>query len=415
MTINGGSSSLKFSVFSADGTFVRILEGRIERIGLPACSMSVTGLSPADNFSKPVTGVERSAAVACLMDWIQDRFEAGALIAVGHRVVQGGPEYWTPQRITAAFLADYRQLTAFDPEHAPQEILLIEAFQTRFPQLVQIACFDTEFHHDLPRIARLLPLPRRFEAHGLRRYGFHGLSYSYLLDTLGQVAGAQAAHGRVIMAHLGSGASMAAVSHARCIDTTMGFTPASGLMMGTRCGDIDPGVASFLARSEHMSPAQFDHVVNHESGLLGVSETSSDMRDLLRLEASDVRAAEAIDLFCYQAKKWIGAYAAALGGIDTLIFAGGIGENVPTIRARICQGLSFLGIACNATRNMDNAAVISDPDGQVTIRVMRTDEELMIARSTSRVLDSAVTQGRSPGKQTSIYLTAPFPADAASS
>jgi acetate kinase len=215
------------------------------------------------------------------------------------------------------------------------------------------------------------------------------------------------------MAHLGSGASMAATSQGRCVDTTMGFTPASGLMMGTRCGDIDPGMASFLAQSENMTLAQFDRMVNHESGLLGVSETSSDMRDLLLLEASDVRAAEAVSLFCYQAKKWIGAYAAVLGGIDTLIFSGGIGENVPIVRARICEGLSFLGIECEEARNLDNAAVISSPTGRVTVRVMRTDEELMIARAASRILDGRVSGERSPNGQSSIDLPMASPLDAA--
>ena len=196
----------------------------------------------------------------------------------------------------------------------------------------------------MPSVARLLPIPRRYDAKGVRRYGFHGLSYAFLTRELGRIAGATAMNGRVILAHLGSGASMAAVLDGRSIDTTMAFTPAAGLVMGTRSGDIDPGLVSFLARSEQMTASQFDHMVNHASGLLGVSETSSDMRDLLGRESGDVRAAEAVALFCYQAKKWIGAYAAALGGLDTLVFAGGIGENAPQVRARICSGLAFIGI-----------------------------------------------------------------------
>jgi acetate kinase len=235
-------------------------------------------------------------------------------------------------------------------------------------------------------VARLLTIPRRYEALGVHRYGFHGLSYAYLMRELVRIAGAQAANGRVILAHLGNGASMAAVRDGRSIDTTMAFTPAAGLMMSTRSGDVDPGLVSFLARSEKMTAPQFDRMVNHESGLLGISETSSDMRELLGREAGDVRAAEAVALFCYQAKKWIGAYAAALGGLDTLVFAGGIGENAPPVRARICAGLGFLGIELDESRNAEAAEVISTDASRVTVRVIRTNEELMIARLVLRVL-----------------------------
>jgi acetate kinase len=249
-----------------------------------------------------------------------------------------------------------------------------------------VACFDTAFHHDLPRVARLLPIPRRYEAQGVRRYGFHGLSYAFLMGELARLAGTEAAQGRVILAHLGNGASLAAVHGGKSIDTSMGFTPAAGLVMSTRSGDLDPGLVSFMARSEQMTASQFDQMVNHESGLLGVSETSSDMRDLLAQEAGDVRAAEAVALFCYQAKKWIGSFAAALGGLDTLVFAGGIGENAPLVRARICDGLGFLGIELNETRNAKSAPLISPDAGRVAVRVIRTDEELMIARSVIRLL-----------------------------
>jgi acetate kinase len=230
----------------------------------------------------------------------------------------------------------------------------------------------------MPRVAKLLPIPRRYEALGVQRYGFHGLSYEYLLSQ-------PAMNGRVILAHLGNGASMAAVRDGQPVDTTMAFTPAAGLVMSTRSGDIDPGLIAFLARSDQMTAAQFTRMVNHESGLLGISETSSDMRDLLAHECNDARAAEAIALFCYQAKKWIGAYAAVLGGIDTLVFTGGIGENLPVIRARICEGLSFLGIELDEQQNAGNAGMISR--GRVAVRVIRTDEELVIARSVSKSLE----------------------------
>jgi acetate kinase len=233
----------------------------------------------------------------------------------------------------------------------------------------------------MPRVAKVLPIPRCYEARGVQRYGFHGLSYAFLIEELGRVAGQEAAQGRVVLAHLGNGASLAAVHHGTSIDTTMGFTPTAGLPMSTRSGDLDPGVAAYLWRSEGMDPAQFYEMVTTRSGLLGVSETSPDLRDLLAREGSDVRAAEAVALFCYQARKWIGALAAALGGLDTLVFSGGIGENSPVIRERICEGLGFLGIALDAVRNTANAPVITCEGSPVTVRVIRTDEEVQIARA----------------------------------
>ena len=310
-----------------------------------------------------------------------------ALTAVGHRVVHGGPKYSEPQRITTEMIEELRQLSPFDPEHLPEEILLIEAFHHQFPDLPQVACFDTAFHHDLPRVAQLLPIPRRYEAKGVRRYGFHGLSYAFLMGELARLAGAEAAQGRVILAHLGNGASLAAVRDGKSVDTSMSFTPTAGVPMSTRSGDIDPGLVWYLARTEEMSAKQFNEMVNFQSGLLGVSETSSDMRDLLESETHDVRAAEAVTLFCYQVKKWIGAFAAALGGLDTLVFAGGIGENAPTVRARICDGLEFLGIELEEKRNAANEGVISNGGQRVAVRVIRTDEEFMIAKMVCRLLD----------------------------
>jgi len=281
---------------------------------------------------------------------------------------------------------ELRRLSPFDPEHLPEEILLTEAFHRRFPDLPQVACFDTAFHHDLPRVARLLPVPRRYEAQGVRRYGFHGLSYEFLMGELAHVAGPEAAHGRVILAHLGNGASLAAVHDGKPVDTSMSFTPTAGLPMSTRSGDLDPGLVWYLARTEGLDAKRFNEMVNFQSGLLGVSETSSDMRDLLDLERQDVRAAEAVALFCYQVKKWIGAFAAALGGVDALVFAGGIGENAPTVRARICDGLGLLGIELEERRNIANAPVISTDSGRVAVCVIHTDEEWMIAKKVSQIL-----------------------------
>jgi acetate kinase len=320
------------------------------------------------------------------MDCIEEHSRNHVLTAIGHRVVHGGPDYSDPQIIGPELIEELRRLSPFDPEHLPDEILLIEAVQRRFPDLPQVACFDTAFHHDLPRAARLLAIPRRYEARGVRRYGFHGLSYTFLMTELARLDGAEAARGRVILAHLGNGASLAAVRDGTSIDTSMSFTPAAGVPMSTRSGDLDPGLVSYLARTEHMSPETFGKMVNFESGLLGISETSSDMGELLACEARDERAADAVMLFCYQVKKWIGAFAAALGGLDTLIFAGGIGENAPEIRARICDGLGFLGVDLDRRRNDESDTLISSDTGRVRVRVIRTDEALVIARSVIRVL-----------------------------
>jgi acetate kinase len=324
------------------------------------------------------------------MNWLEQHHDFPSFRAVGHRVVHG-MQHSAPERITQGLIDEIEHYMPYDREHLPGELELIKMVLQRHPDVPQVACFDTAFHHDMPRVAKLLPIPRRYEALGVQRYGFHGLSYSYVMHELARFGGPSAQAGRVIIAHLGNGASLAAVRDGKSIDTSMGFTPAAGLVMSTRSGDLDPGLLSFLARTEQMTPAQFDRMVNRESGLLGVSETSSDMRDLLANEVKDVRAAEAVALFCYQVKKWIGSFAAALGGLDTLVFTGGIGESSPQIRSRICLGLDFLGIELDELRNAKTAAVISKENRAVTVRVIFTDEELMIARSVCRVLGLAAS------------------------
>jgi acetate kinase len=385
LTINAGSSSIKFALFQL-GKLVRIIEGSIEGVGLPQGHFTVKSLNKTDHFSQSAVVSNHSVAITLLMNWIKDRPERNRLKAIGHRVVHGGTKFRQPTLITNDVMTVLQKLSSFDPEHLPEEIQLIEAFRKSFPDLPQIACFDTTFHHDMPRVAQVLPIPRRYEERGVRRYGFHGLSYTYLMQELERVAGTKAAKGRVILAHLGSGASMAAVLEGRSMDTTMSFTPASGQMMSTRSGDIDPGLVSFLSRSENMSASRFDQMVNHESGLLGVSEVSPDMKELLLLESKDVRAQEAVSLFCYQAKKCIGAYAALLGGLDTLVFSGGIGENAPAVRVRICEELGFLGIELNGARNSENSGIISRDGSRVTIRVIQTNEEQIIAQSITKMV-----------------------------
>ncbi len=389
LTINAGSSSLRFAVHETGEPPRLRLAGKIDRIGRRGTSLTVT--DPAGKSSRPrrLAAADHRAAASFLLDWLGPQPVFASVAAVGHRVVHG-MQHAAPERITPKLLAELHRIMPYDPVHLPAEIDLIEAICRRHPPLPQVACFDTAFHRTMPRLAKLLPIPRRYAAQGVQRYGFHGLSYTYLMEELRRLDPA-AAGGRVILAHLGNGASLAAMHRGKCIDTSMGFTPAAGLVMGTRSGDLDPGLLSFLARSEKMTPAQFDRMVNHESGLRGVSGTSSDVRDLLARETRDERAAEAIALFCYQLKKWIGAYAAALGGLDTLVFAGGIGENAPLIRRRTCAGLGFLGVQLHPRRNAGNAPLISADTGRVTVRVIRTDEESMIARSVCRLLGLAGT------------------------
>jgi acetate kinase len=387
LTVNGGSSSIKFALFESAKPLRRVLAGHVEGVGQPEGRFVVKDANDAGSFSKTAAVPDHAAAVNLLMDWLHDRIQRGELAAVGHRVVHGGPKYWEPQRITPEMVEALHHLSPFDPEHLPEEILLTEAFHKRFPNLPQFACFDTAFHHDLHRVARLLPIPRRYDARGVQRYGFHGLSCEYLMGELARVAGAEAAQGRVILAHLGNGASMTAVRGGKSIDTSMSFTPTAGLPMSTRSGDLDPGISWYLSRTENVTAREFHHMINHESGLLGVSETSSDMRELLAHEKDDVRAAEAVALFCYQAKKWVGGLATALGGLDTLVFAGGIGENASPVRERICAGLEFLGLELDVNANAAGADVISAAQGKVSVRVIRTDEEWIIARTVCRLLN----------------------------
>lgn len=385
LTINGGSSSIKFALYRIDEPLQRRLYGKVDRIGLSGTNLTFHGPDGKPQPSLDFVASNHKSAANFLIDWLEKRDGFTSIVAVGHRVVHG-MKHTAPELVSQELLDELHRIRPYDPEHLPREIELIEAFRQRYPKLPQVACFDTAFHRTMPRVAKLLPIPRRFDAKGIQRYGFHGLSYAYLMEELMHLGDPAASNGRVILAHLGNGASMAAVRDGKSIDTSMGFTPTAGLVMSTRTGDLDPGLAPYLERTEQLSTKQFYEMVNHESGLLGISETSSDMRDLLACEAHDVRAAEAVELFCYQARKWTGAYAAALGGLDTLVFAGGIGESAPVIRARICTGLEFLGIEIDAKRNAANEGVISAAAGRVAVRVIHTDEELTIARSVCEVI-----------------------------
>lgn len=385
LAINGGSSSVKFALFESSDPPKRILSGEIQRVGQPGTVMSASGIGePVDKM--PIQAGNHGEAASRLIDWLRGRLGERRIAGIGHRIVHGGLHLRDHQIVNEEVLRQLREAKELDLAHLPREIALIEAFQKQFPDVPQMACLDTAYFKDLPIVSKLLPIPRKYFDAGIHRFGFHGLSYTYLMQELRKTAGDAAADGRVILAHLGSGASMAAVHCGKPIDTSMSFTPTAGLVMGTRTGDLDPGLVVHLLRHYNLSTDQWGDLVNKQSGLLGVSETSADMRDLIARRAADPRAAQAVDLFCYQAKKWIGSFAAALGGLDTIVFAGGIGEHSVEARAAICDGLDFLGIKLDAAKNASNAPVIST--GKVVVRVIATDEEAVIARLVYASLDA---------------------------
>ena len=386
LTLNGGSSSIKFALFETDAALKRIISGKVERIGSPDSEMEIIDHVTGKTDRQSVAAADHASVIQPLALFIEKRVNLDQISAVGHRIVHGGVRFSEPELITPDMIAYLEQISPYDPEHLPTEIAMIRAILQDYPNLRQVACFDTAFHRDMPRVAKILSIPRRYFDAGVQRYGFHGMSYRFLIDALKDLAGETVASGRVILAHLGSGASMAAVRGGKSIDTTMAFTPTAGLVMSTRTGDIDPGLAAYLARTEKMTPDQFYQMANFQSGLLGVSETSSDMHDLLNKEKDDPRAVDAIALFCYTVKKFIGAYTAALNGLDTLVFSGGIGENSALIRERICNGLEFLGLELDSELNNVNAPLISTNSSRVSVRVIKTDEELQMARSVRRLL-----------------------------
>ncbi len=399
LSINAGSSSIKFALYEAGESLRCLLNGKVDRIGLSGTHLAIRDPAVKSQTHLDIDPADSRTPVDFLLDWIEAHRLFASVKSVGHRVVFG-MTHTKPERVTPELIDELNRLTPYAPDHLPREIELIEGFGRRYPALPQVACFDTAFHSAMPRVAKLLPIPRRYEAKGIQRYGFHGLSYAHLMEEMARLGDPAATTGRAVLAHLGNGASMAAVREGKSIDTSMGFTPTSGLPMSTRSGDLDPGLVGALARTEHLTAAQFDQMVTRASGLLGVSEISPDLRELLAREADDVRAAEAVALFCYQAKKWIGSFAAALGGLDTLVFSGGIGENAPAVRARICDGLGFLGIELNEARNLENAPLISSDAGRVAVRIIGADEELMIARSVWRVERTALERGSHDGEVT---------------
>jgi acetate kinase len=385
LTMNVGSSSLKSALYQSgspsrlhasitadltEGATARLKIADAEGSGLLDCAVKTGGIE---------------AALGAIFDWLSNQVPAPRFVAAGHRLVHGGEQYREPQRISAEFLSKMEKLLPLDPDHLPGALRGIRFIREKFPDLPQVACFDTAFHRSLPKVARRYALPRHLSDEGIFRYGFHGLSYESIMLQLRSLE-TDLWNGRIVIAHLGSGASIAAIKNGESRDTSMGFTPLEGLVMGTRSGDVDPGALLYLMTQKKMSAATIDKLLNKESGLLGVSGTSADMRKLLEKAATDEHAAEAVDLFCYRAKKYIGSYAAVLGGLDVLVFAGGIGEHAPQVRRRICEGLDFLGVRLDDARNRSNEGLISSAEGRVKVRVVKTDEDQMILRHVDAVL-----------------------------
>jgi len=396
---NGGSSSIKFSIFEYGAYLRKTIIGKLEGIGIGKSSekkglltIDAEGSDPVVKHVSVKNGREanNSEANNAIIDWLTEFSKNHTLIAVGHRMVHGGSRYFSPQLITEDVLAELRNISQFDPDHLPGEIQLAETLHSLFPGIPHVACFDTAFHREMPTIAQLLPIPRRYFSMGIKRYGFHGLSCQYLIKTLGELAGTEAARDKVIIAHLGSGASITAVHEGKTVDTSMGLTPCSGLPMSSRAGDLDPGLALQLAQLENMDIQQFHDMVNHESGLKGVSNLTGNIHELLSLEKNNSHAADAVNYFCYHTRKWICSLAGAMGGVQTLIFSGGIGENLAEVRARICENLEFIGVVIDPEKNRNNNLIISTAASRITVRVIKTDEELMIANHIAAFLDQQI-------------------------
>lgn len=387
LTINTGSSSLKVAIYEMGRGEDRSLHGEAERVGHSSARLRLWDARGATVIDQEGDFPDHAAALTVVLSWLRSHRPELKLDAVGHRVVHGGV-HTAPRRITPELVAMLQDLVPLAPDHMPQALQIIEVARSAYPDLPQMACFDTAFHRRMPRLAQVYPLPRQFADEGVIRYGFHGLSYEFVVTELSATAPQEAA-GRLIVAHLGNGASMGAIRGGVSVDTTMGFSPAGGLMMGTRPGDLDPGVLLYLSARRGMTPAALNEFVNRRAGLLGVSGTSADMRELLEREAADELAAEAVALFCYQARKYLGALAAVLGGLDTLVFTGGIGEHAAAVRRRIAEGFEFLGVRIDPRRNEAHAPVISPDGGTATVRVMKTDEELMIARHTRELIENS--------------------------
>jgi acetate kinase len=387
LTINAGSSSLKAAFYDVDGGERLVQAVQAERIGQSGGKIRIVDARGATLLDRRGDLPDHESALRAFLDWRQGQGVGTVPHAVGHRIVHGGSAHREPHLLTPEVLTDLQRLVPIDPDHLPQALAVIHVIAGLYPAIPQVACFDTAFHRSMPRLAQIYPLPRRLAEAGVIRYGFHGLSCEYIVQVL-RAIDPGAANGRIIIAHLGNGASLTAVREGASVDTTMGFTPTGGLMMGERSGDLDPGVLLHLLDVQGTSAEALNLLVNHEAGLLGVSGLSGDMHSLLDKESSDPRAAEAVALFCYVARKFLGALVAVLGGLDTLVFTAGIGEHAAPVRERICAGLEFVGLELDPERNEGHKPIISRDASRVVVRVMKTDEDLMIARHVRRLMSA---------------------------
>jgi acetate kinase len=392
LTLNAGSSSIKFAAYRGVSSTQLILRGQVERIGGKEASLSMRRGEGAMSQRRGIAARTHEEAGRTLAAFVVAELGSAEVGAIGHRVVHGGLSLLEHQRITPGVLEALRAAVPLDRSHLPSEIALIEIMAGALPAVPQVACFDTAFHREMPHVNRLLAIPRSYLDAGVRRLGFHGLSYEYLLEQL-NVLDAAAAAGRVIFAHLGSGASLAAVAGGRAIDTTMAFTPTAGLVMAARPGDIDPGLLVHMMREENLSADGVDDLITRRCGMAGMSQSGGDMRDLLARRAVDQRAADAVDLFCHQAKKQIASMAASLGGVETLVFSGGVGEHAAPVRAAICDGLAFLGVRLDGPGNEAGRPVISTGESLIRVRIIPTDEEIVIARAVRAILGEFAPEG----------------------
>ncbi|MCX8226185.1 MAG: acetate/propionate family kinase [Sulfitobacter sp.] len=395
LTLNAGSSSLKFALFTASHHPKRLWSGAIDRIGLSGGHFQLSDARSTIVVDEPGRLDSHEAALTRLLKAIASLPGSLDLVAVGHRVVHGGPECDCPKDVTPALLARLRRLAHLAPLHMPPNLAGIDAVLATRPEVPQVACFDTSFHHDLPDLARMTALPRAYAKDGIRRYGFHGLSYEYIMETLHH-DGVDVDAERIIIAHLGNGASMAAIRKGLPIETSMGFSTLAGLPMGTRTGDIDPGILLFLMQEKGMSPDEITALLYEKSGLLGMSGLSRNMEDLL--DSNEEAAAETVEYFCYQVRLHLARLTGALGGLDRVVFTGGIGENSAQIRSRICAGLGYLGVNIDSAANKAGCTRVSKPDGRVIVEARATDEEQMIASHVAeKVLDKPVPRASSVG------------------
>lgn len=386
LIINGGSSSIKFALYNIDKKLENVLSGQISRIGLDNPEFTVTHKPSNKKTQITINSTNFKEAAEGLVEWLKEQNYTYGIKCVGHRIVHG-MEHSIPEIIDEHLLTELHKIMEYDPDHLPAEIGMVALFKKQFPHLVQVACFDTSFHTTMPLYAKTFAIPKKYYNQGVKRYGFHGISYSYLMKELKTQNRAEA-DGKIILAHLGNGASLAAVKKGKCVDTSMGFTPTGGIVMSTRSGDLDPGVAWCLMQ-KGLDAEEFNDVINHQSGLLGISGFSSDMQDLLKHQKSNKDAALAIEIFCYQIRKTIGAYTATLGGLNVLVFSGGIGENAPVIRKRICEGFNYLGIELDVRKNRKSENIISTKNSKVKVYVIPTDEEIMIATVTKKLNDKS--------------------------